>query len=389
MHCYTMRIYLDNAATSFPKRPGVVEAVRRYSQENGAAVGRGTSSQAVELQRSVDRCRRLAANVLGAPDPSRIVFCFNGTDALNLAILGLCRPGDHVITSMLEHNSVLRPLRYLSDQRQVQVSYVTPNQHGRIDPAAVRRELRPETRLVVLTHASNVTGTIQPVADVAEVLRGSNTIFLVDAAQTAGHVEFDSAAMGLDLVACSGHKGLGGPLGTGLLYVGPGLEQELVPLRFGGTGSQSESDQQPETMPDRYESGNHNAPGIVGLATALEHVAGMDYAEPRARERTLTARLIEEFRAIPGVTVHVPGDLEHQLGVVSISVEGFEPHVFASLLDQEFGVQTRAGLHCAPRAHEWLGTLPRGGTIRFSLGHATTLDEILAAVEAVRTILGG
>ncbi len=384
-----MRIYLDNAATSFPKRHGVIEAMQRYSQGNGAAVGRGTSAQGLELQRSVDRCRRLAANVLGTADPSRIVFCFNGTDALNLAILGLCRPGDHVITSVLEHNSVLRPLRFLSDQRQVQVSYVTPDQNGRIDPAAVRRELRPETRLVVLTHASNVTGTIQPVADVARLLRDTNALFLVDAAQTAGHVELDAAKVGIDLVACSGHKGLGGPLGTGLLYVGPGLERELVPLRFGGTGSQSESDEQPETMPDRYESGNHNAPGIVGLEAALEHVAATDSAQLRESERPLTARLIEELRAIRGVTVHVPGELKHQLDVVSISAEGFEPQVFASLLDQEFGVQTRAGLHCAPRAHDWLGTLARGGTIRFSLGHATTLDEILAAAEAVRTILGG
>lgn len=384
-----MRIYLDNAATSFPKRPGVAEAMDRYARECGAPVGRGAYRQAVEVQRTVDRCRRLAANVLGAPDPERVVFTFNATDALNLAIQGLCRPGDHVITSLLEHNSVLRPLRHLTDHRQVQVTYVSPQADGRIDPISIRRELRPETRLVVLTHASNVTGTIQPVADVAEVLQQSQCLFLVDAAQTAGHLPIDATTAGIDLVATSGHKGIGGPLGTGLLFIRPGLEKELVPLRFGGTGSQSESDVQPDTMPDRYESGNHNAPGIIGLEAALEQTAAADFAELRGREIALTGRMIEEFRSVPGVTVHIPGPVEHQLGVVSISAENFEPQILAGLLDQEFGVQTRAGLHCAPRAHEWLGSLKTGGTVRFSLGHETTLDEILAATQAVRTLLGG
>lgn len=383
-----MRIYLDNAATSFPKRPGVIEAMDRYSRECGAPVGRGAYRQAMDVQRSIDRCRRLAATVLGIPRPERVIFAFNATDALNLAILGLCRPGDHVLTSELEHNSVLRPLRYLADHRQVQVTYVSPQTDGRIDPAAVRRELRPETRLVVLTHASNVTGTIQPIGDVAEILRRSNARFLVDAAQTAGHLPLDASAAGIDLLATSGHKGIGGPLGTGLLSIREGLESELVPLRFGGTGSQSESDLQPENVPDRYESGNHNAPGLVGLEVALEQTAATDFTKLRDRERALTGRMIEEFRSIPGVRVHVPGPLEHQLGVVSITVANFEPQILSSVLDQEFGVQTRAGLHCASRAHEWLGTLKTGGTVRFSLGHETTLDEILAATQAVRTILG-
>jgi cysteine desulfurase/selenocysteine lyase len=382
-----MRIYLDNAATSFPKRPGVAEAMDRYSRECGAPVGRGSYRQATDVQRSVDRCRRFAANLLGTPDPTRVVFTFNGTDALNLAILGLCRPGDHVITSVLEHNSVLRPLRFLADHRGVQVSYLAPQTDGRVDPAAIRRELRPETRLVVLTHASNVTGTIQPVTDVAEMLRTSQARLLVDAAQTAGHLELNALAAGIDLIATSGHKGIGGPLGTGLLYVQPGLEDELVPLRFGGTGSQSESDLQPEAMPDRYEAGNHNAPGLVGLEVALEQAAMTDFAKLRERELSLTARMIDEFRSIPGVTVHVPGPVRNQLGVVSISAANFEPQILAGLLDQEFGVQTRAGLHCAPRVHGWLGTLKTGGTIRFSLGHETTLDDILAATRAVRTLV--
>lgn len=384
-----MRIYLDNAATSFPKRPGVAEAMDRYTRECGAPVGRGAYRQAVDVQRSVDRCRRLATNVLGTSDPERTVFTFNATDALNLAILGLCRPGDHVITSLLEHNSVLRPLRYLADHRDVQVTYVSPQPDGRIDPVSVSRELRPETRLMVLTHASNVTGTIQPIADIAAVLRQSQTLFLVDAAQTAGHLPIDAATSGIDLVATSGHKGIGGPLGTGLLFIRAGLEVELVPLRFGGTGSQSESDIQPDQMPDRYESGNHNAPGIIGLEAALEQTATTDFGKLRAKELALTGRMIDEFRSISGVTVHVPGPIEHQLGVVSITAKNFEPQILAGLLDQEFSVQTRAGLHCAPRAHKWLGTLPTGGTVRFSLGHETTLDEILAATEAVRTLLGG
>jgi cysteine desulfurase family protein len=384
-----MRIYLDNAATSFPKRPGVVEAVERYQRECGAPVGRGAYRQAVEVQRSVDRCRRLAAEILGAGAPERVIFAFNGTDALNLAILGIVRPGDHVITSVLEHNSVLRPLRFLVDRRNMRVTYVSPELDGRINPARIRASLRPETRLVALTHGSNVTGTIQPIDDIAEVLRGSGVLFLVDAAQTAGHVPLHAAEIGIDLLACSGHKGLGGPLGTGLLYVRPGLEEELLPLRFGGTGSHSEDDLQPAELPDRYESGNHNAPGLVGLEAALEHIAAQDFTAVRRRERELTGQLEDGLWSIPGVTVHVPAGLGQQLGVVSISAAGFEPQVLAALLDQEFGIQTRAGLHCAPRAHEWLGTLANGGAVRFSLGFATTADEIQAAIDAVRALLGG
>lgn len=266
------------------------------------------------------------------------------------------------------------------------MTYLEPKPDGRIDPQAVRQSLRPETRLVVLTHASNVTGTIQPIADVADVVRNSPALFLVDAAQSAGHLPLDAARLGIDLLACSGHKGLGGPLGTGLLFVRPGLETELTPLRFGGTGSQSESDLQPEQMPDRYESGNHNAPGLVGLDVALEQVAAADVAEVRGHELELTGRLINGLRSLPNVTVHVPGELDHQLGVVSISVRDFEPQILATLLDQEFGVQTRAGLHCAPRAHAWLGTAAQGGTVRFGIGHDTTPDAIQSAVNAVRDL---
>ncbi len=384
-----MRIYLDNAATSFPKRPGVCEAMDRYSRACGAPVGRGAYRQAVDVQRTVDHCRRQAAQLLGATSPERIVFTFNGTDALNLAILGVCRPGDHVITSVLEHNSVLRPLRYLTDQRQVQVSYLSPRADGRISPEDVRNELRPHTRLVAITHASNVSGTIQPVPEIADIVRKTGALFLVDAAQTAGHVPIDVAGWSVDLLAASGHKALGGPLGTGLLFVRPGLDQELVPLRFGGTGSHSESEEQPDELPDRYEAGNHNAPGLVGLNAALEHVLALELANVQAHERQLTARLIDELRSIPRVTVHVPERLEHQLGVVSISAADLEPQVLGTLLDQEFNVQTRAGLHCAPRAHAWLGTLTRGGTVRFSLGHASTEEEILAAASAVKAILSG
>jgi len=382
-----MRIYLDNAATSFPKRPGVIEAMETYAHENGAPAGRGVSREAGELQRQIDQARRLAAKILGASLPDRVVFCFNGTDALNLAILGICRSGDHVITTVLEHNSVLRPLRYLAEQRQIQVTYLSPQQDGRINPLDVRQTLRPETRLVAITHASNVTGTIQPIAEVAEVLRNSTAKFLVDAAQTAGHLPLDVQGLSLDLLACSGHKGLGGPLGTGLLYVKPGLEAELTPLRFGGTGTHSESEVQPEQMPYRYESGNPNAPGLVGLKAALEYIATQDHQQVRAQELEMTGRLVDGLRAIPNVNVHVPDSLAHQLGVVSISLTAFEPQILATLLDQEFGVQTRAGLHCAPRAHAWLGTQPTGGTVRFSVGHSTTPADIDAALNALRAIL--
>jgi cysteine desulfurase family protein len=317
----------------------------------------------------------------------RIVFAFNATDALCMAIHGVLAPGDHVVTSVLEHNSVLRPLRE-EQTRGVEVTAVAAKPGGRIDPAAVREALRPNTRLVALLHASNVTGAIQPLADVGEIARRAGALFLVDAAQTAGHLPIDVTELGADLVACSGHKGLLGPLGTGLLYVRSGVEEHMRSFRQGGTGSQSEDDQQPDFLPDKFESGNHNAPGIYGLEAGLAYLHDKRVDSLRRHEQELTGRMLDGLAQIPAVRVAGPTRAEERVGVISISSDAFEPQVLASLLDESFGIQTRAGLHCAPGAHRSVGTFERGGTVRFSFGPFTTAGDVDAALAALGEITG-
>ena len=383
----TMRVYLDNAATSFPKPTAVYDAVDAYQREIGVAVGRGSYGEALDAQRIVDRCRQRAASLFGAESPSRMVFTYSGTDGLNLALLGLCRPGDHVVTSVLEHNSVLRPLRWLQVRRGIEITLVSPRADGRIEPADVRDCLRPETRLVAILHASNVTGAVQPIAEIGELARRNGSLVLIDAAQTAGHATLDVSRMPVDVVACPGHKGLLGPLGTGLVYLRPGLEEQLDCYRLGGTGTQSEDDHQPRQMPDRYEAGNHNAPGLAGLEAGLAFLQSETIEKVRSTEAGLTGLLVEGLRSLPRVTVygHASPQTPH-VGVVSFNVAGFAPHEAASILDESFGIQARAGLHCAPGAHRWLGTLDGGGTVRFSVGPLTTASEIDHALASVREL---
>lgn len=384
-----MRVYLDNAATSFPKPAAVYDAVDRYQRSLGVSIGRGAYREAVEAQRMLDHCRQRAAMLLGAESPERIVFTYSGTDGLNMALVGLCRPGDHVVTSELEHNSVLRPLRWLSETRGVEVTKVSPRADGRVEPADVRAVLRPNTRLVAIQHASNVTGVVQPIAEIGEIARANGSLILVDAAQTAGHLPLDLSQMPVDVLVCPGHKGLLGPLGTGLVYLRPGIEQQLDCYRLGGTGTQSEDDRQPMQMPDRYESGNHNAPGLAGLNAGLNHLQNETVESVRRVEVELTGRLVEGLRSLTRVTVygHASPQTQH-VGVVSFNVAGFAPHEAASILDDSFGIQARAGLHCAPGAHRWLGTFDSGGTVRFSVGPFTTASEIDHAISSVRELAG-
>lgn len=380
------RIDLDKAATSWPKPDGVYAAVDRYQRELGVAVGRGSTHAAVELQAIVNRCRQRAARLLGAESPQRIIFTFNGTDGLNQAIHGLLEPGDHVVTSVAEHNSILRPLRAAVDRLGADVTYLPVDADGLVDPAAVAEVIGPDTKLLALTHASNVTGAVQPIVDVGEIAREAGALFLVDAAQSAGHLPIDLGSLPVDLLACSGHKGLLGPLGTGLLYVRPGVEERLRPLRQGGTGSQSEEDTQPATLPDRYESGNHNAPGLVGLEAALAWIEERTVGALRSHDQALTGRLVDGLSSVPNLTLHGPQGSELRVGVVSLSVQGLAPQEAATILDQNFHVETRAGLHCAPRMHQALGTSRLGGTLRLSVGPFTTEEDIDAALAAIREV---
>jgi cysteine desulfurase family protein len=380
------RIYLDNAATSWPKPDAVYAAVDRYQRQCGAAVGRGATRAAADVQAIVTRCRQRAARLLGAESPERVLFTFNGTDGLNLAIHGLLQPGDHVVTTVLEHNSVLRPLRAQHERGGVDVDYVGTTAAGTVDLDSLRAAVTAETTLVAVTHASNVTGAIQPIEEVGNIAHQYGALVLVDAAQTAGHLLINLATLPVDILVCSGHKGLLGPLGTGLLYVRPGLEERIFPLRYGGTGSQSETDEQPMSLPDRYESGNHNAPGLVGLEAALAWVETQTLARLREHEQQLTGQLRAGLQAIAGVTVYGPASVASCVGVVSVNVDGFDPREAAAILDEHFQIETRAGFHCAPLIHDVLGTSARGGTLRLSVGPFTTPRDLDAALDALRQI---
>jgi len=377
------RIYLDNAATTWPKPPSVYEAAEYYLREIGAPNGRSAYREAIESNRIVERARQGVAQLMGAADSREVIFGFSCTDVLNLAIQGIVRPGDHVITTVCDHNSVLRPLRALNETANVDVTYVPCDGQGFISPDDVRAALRPNTRLVAMVHASNVTGAIQPAAEVAHIVRESNAFMLLDAAQSLGHVSINVQELDVDLLAAPGHKGLLAPLGTGVLYIRKGVERELKPLRYGGTGSQSEEDRQPDVLPDKYEPGNHNLVGLAGLVAATEYLLDATIVAVERHHRRVTVRLLEGLDDIDGVTIHGPRLAGERTSVISISVEGFAPQELAAVLEASHGIQARAGLHCAPRMHAALGTTARGGTLRFSAGFATTIEEIDEVIAAV------
>jgi cysteine desulfurase family protein len=382
------RIYLDNAATSFPKPEAVYAAMDHYNRQVGMAVGRGSSRAAGEVQRVVDRCRTQVAHLLGATAPDRVVFTFNGTDSLNLGIHGLLRPGDHVVTSSIEHNSVLRPLRKLERDHGISLTCVAPDPDGRIEPAAVRAAIRGNTRLIVMLHASNVTGIIQPVEDIGQIARDLGVFFLLDAAQTAGHLPINLSQLPVDLLACPGHKGLLGPLGTGVLCLGPDLEHSLSETRQGGTGSNSADEHQPATLPDKYESGNHNGPGLYGLEAGLRFLEDRTLEAIMAAEQRLTSQLVQGLKQINGIGIPGP-PADQRVGVVSCVIEGLDPHECATILDEEFGIQTRAGLHCAPGIHRLHRTFEAGGSLRLSVGAFNTGEDIAATTEAIANISDG
>ncbi|WP_425615493.1 aminotransferase class V-fold PLP-dependent enzyme [Anatilimnocola sp. NA78] len=377
------RIYLDNAATSWPKPPAVYDAVDAYQRNNGAAAGRGVYRSAQDSERIVAQCRQRVAALVGAKAAEQIVFTLNGTDSLNLALHGLLKPGDHVVTSVCEHNSVLRPLRFLEEQIGLSFDVVECDGQGFINPDDIHRAIKPNSRLIALTHASNVTGAIQPVAAVGKIAAEKNVLFLVDAAQSLGHFPIDVNELGCHLLAAPGHKGLLGPLGTGILYLAPGTEKQLSPIRQGGTGTRSDDDRQPETMPDRYESGNLNVAGIAGLNAGLKWVAEQSLAQLAAHERELTEQLLSGLSENQAVTIYGPRSSENRLGVVSFNVAGFDPQEVAAGLDAVAGIEVRSGLQCSPRMHTALGTSP-SGTVRASIGPFNTAEDINSLIEALR-----
>jgi len=376
-------IYLDNAATSWPKPPEVFAAMAAFNEEVGASAGRGGYRRAVAASRLIYEAREAVAALFNVTDSRRIIFTLNATEALNLALRGFLRPGDHVVTTSMEHNSVARPLNHLSRDRQVDVTWVRCSPEGFLDPADVVKAITPRTKLVAIIHASNVCGAVNDVAAVGKICRARGLTFLVDAAQSAGAVPIDVAEMNIDLLAMPGHKGLMGPLGTGVLYVGPGVELES--LVQGGTGTNSEYEFHPEALPDRYEAGSHNALGIAGLKAACDVLRRETVAAIGAHKARLAAAFVAAVDEIPGVKYFGPRDFGRHAGVCSVQVEGQDPATVGAKLDAAFNIMARAGLHCAPRAHRTLGTINQG-TVRFSFGYYNTMDDVEAAANALAAI---
>ncbi len=377
-------IYFDNAATSWPKPAQMPAAMERFLREHGANPGRSGHSPSINAGRIVFQTRDRLAKFFGHEDPLSVVFTKNATEALNLAIMGTLGRGDHVITSAMEHNSVLRPLRFL-EEHGVAVTRVSCGVDGTLDPTDVIKWIRDETKLIVLNHASNVVGTLFPIGEIGREAAGRDLLFCVDAAQSAGAVSIDMAAMKIDLLAFTGHKALYGPQGTGGLCIGSRAKGRLRPLIRGGTGSSSDSDIHPEFLPDCFEAGTLNAVGLAGLSAGLAFVEEKGIETVRKHETSLTELLITGLQEIPRVKVYGTLDATRQVPVVSFNIDGWSCSEAAQALEDRAGVCCRAGLHCAPLAHRQIGTFPEG-TVRFSPGFFNTEEEIETALAAVRRL---
>ncbi len=378
-----MSVYLDNAATTFPKPDSVYSAVEYAFREIGVGPGRGGYKRGMAASRLVFEAREVLASFFCIPDSSRLVFTHSATEGLNIAISGLLRHGDHVVTTTMEHNSLVRPLQE-AKKRGVEITWVSADQHGLIDPDDIAAALRPETKLVALSHCSNVTGTIQPVAQIGKIARKTGTIFLVDAAQSAGYLPIDVNELNIDLLAVPGHKGLLGPQGTGLLYISEGTE--ISPFIVGGTGTFSSDPNQPEAMPEKFESGTLNTPGIAGLMAGIEFIQQTGIDSIRQKEMKLVELLLEGLQDIRGAKAHVAGNPDIRGGVVSFTVDGFDPATIGFHLDRDFDISVRVGLHCAPMAHRTINTFPQG-TVRVSPGYFNTEHDIALLLEALHNIV--
>jgi len=381
-----MGIYLDNAATSYPKPKCVIEAMKDYLENIGANAGRSAYQRSIQASRLVFETREAVAKLIGAKDSSRVIFTQNATEALNLAILGFgLKEGDCVLTSSVEHNSVMRPLRHLEKEKGIKIEMVECLPDGQLPVEKVEAEITKNIKLIVLNHASNVIGTILPVKEIGVVARKHRIPLLIDAAQTAGYLPVDVVKDNIDLLAFSSHKGLMGPQGVGCFYIKEGIK--LTPLKFGGTGSNSESQIQPDFLPDKYESGTLNLPGIAGLRAGVEFIKNKGIKEIQTQMQNLTGLLIEKLSGIPEIIVYGTKNKILQTGVVSINVKEREPSEIGEILDRRYDIAVRVGLHCSPQTHKSIGTFPKG-TVRVSLNLFNTTEEINKLCEALCQIIG-
>ncbi len=378
-------LYLDNAATSWPKPADVPRAMARAVRRGGGNPGRAGHAKSIEAGRTVLRTRELLAGLFNVRDPSRIVFTKNATEALNTVIVGLLRPGDRVVTTSMEHNSVLRPLAALGGAG-VGVEVVEAGRDGQVDPDAFARSLAPGTRLAVVTHASNVTGTVNDVPRICAACRDRGVPLLVDAAQTAGCMPIDLESLQVDYLAFSGHKGLLGPQGTGGLFVRN--EADLPPFTRGGTGSLSDREDQPEFLPDRFESGTLNVPGIAGLGEGVSYLLERGVDRVAAHDLHLRTAFLAALEGDTRVRVFGGGEGIPHTGVISVVIDGVSPSDAGEALEKRYGILTRIGLHCAPRAHRTIGTFPHG-TVRLGWGPFTREPDMVRAARAVLAIARG
>ena len=376
-------IYLDNAATSFPKPAGVSARMKEYMDSVGATINRSVYGAAQDAGLVTLRLRERLARLFSFPEkPTHVILTPGATAGLNFVLKGFLRPGDHCLVSSMEHNAVMRPLLQLSG---VEFDRIPCDEEGRLDPAAMLPLIRPNTRLCVMAHGSNVCGTVQDAAAVGAICAEHGIAFALDAAQTAGHIPIDFQALHLSALCVPGHKGLLGPSGIGALLLRDDFAHALTPLLAGGTGSASDSEYLPDYLPDRFESGTPNLPGIYGFEEALRFIEETGIDALRAHELELTARFLEGLSTIPNLRLCGTEELSRRVGVISVDFTQADNAEAAFRLESEFGILTRCGLHCAPSAHKTLGTFPQG-TVSFSLGFSSTAADVDAALAALRAI---
>lgn len=373
-------VYLDNAATSFPKPEIVYKRMDYYMRHIGGSPGRSGHHLAIKANEMVYRTREKIKKFFNIPDSENIIFTNNATMAINLGLKGVLKRGDEVISSCIEHNSVCRPLSSM----KIKTNCVPCSQKGEIDPDDIKKFINKNTRVIVINHASNVAGTIAPIREIGKISRDNGVVFFVDAAQSAGTIPIDVCKENIDMLACSGHKGLLGPQGTGILYIRKGLKLET--LIEGGTGSHSESEIQPEEMPDRFESGTLNAVGIAGLEAGLDFIFKKGLDEIHKAKKNLTGKLLKKLSEIEQIKVYGTNDAEKTVPIVSFNIGSIDPSEVGYLLDKRFGIMTRVGLHCSPLAHKSIGSFPRG-TVRVGLGYFNTEDDIQYLISCVKSVL--
>ena len=379
-----MGIYLDNASTTFPKPRAVAEAMSDYLLNEGCNINRGCYAGAYSVEERVYETRQLLCDLFHGPDARNVAFTKNVTEALNVLLKGFLRPGDHVLVSAMEHNAVMRPLTQLQ-QQGVRFSRVPCRADGTLIVEAMEDLLEENTRLVMMTHASNVCGTALPLQTVGDFCHRHGLRFFVDSAQTAGILPIDMAALHIDALAFTGHKGLLGPQGIGGFVLSPELVGELEPLLSGGTGSISHTEEVPAFMPDRFEAGTPNLPGILGLRASLLWLKETGMEKIFTHEQRLTEQFLQGLAALPNVQIFGRTDLQDRTGVVSLRLDGIDPAQLAYALDADYGIMTRVGLHCAPNAHRTIGSFPTG-TVRFSFGWFNTEDDVQQALNALQEL---